>query len=413
MKHMPRPGHVLGLKCVKCGHEMDVAESLYTCNKCGNNVDIIYDYNAIKQRLTRTFLNENREHSIKRYKYLLPVIDEGKYMPPIPVGMTPLYKPQRLSDYLGIKNLYLKNDTLNPSGSLKDRASIIGVTKALELGLNLMCGASTGNAASSLSCIAASCGMKTIIFVPESAPIGKIAQLLIFGARVIAVKGSYDDAFDLSLKATEKFGWYNRNTGFNPYLSEGKKTVALEICEQLDFKAPDRIYVQVGDGCIIGGVYKGFKDMFELGLIEKMPKIIAVQSELSAAIVNALKTDGIIKPVNATTIADSISVNMPRDGLKALRAVRETGGYGIAVSDEKILETMKICARYSAIFGEPAGVTGLAGVIEDKNNIKDDETVVVIITGNGLKDIKTAMSIAGEYEKIEPDIVELEKLIKC
>ena len=274
-----------------------------------------------------------------------------------------------------------------------------------------------------MACLAASLGIPTVIFVPQKAPKAKITQLLIFGAKVIMVKGTYDEAFDLCLEATKEYGWYNRNTGYNPYTREGKKTAAFEICEQLDWQVPNKVFVPVGDGNIISGIWKGFKDLKEIGFINRLPQLIAVQSELSNAIVKAIKkmsdvryqiSEKIkIEPVRATTIADSISVNMPRDGLAAVKAIQESNGLAIEVADEDILETIKIVARATGIFGEPAGVTSYAGYkrLKEEGKIEEKERVVCLITGNGLKDIDSSMKVAGEPFLIEPTLEALKEII--
>ena len=278
-----------------------------------------------------------------------------------------------------------------------------------------MTAASTGNAASSLAGIAASVGMTTYIFVPETAPQAKIAQLLIFGANVIMVRGTYDHAFDLCLEASAEYGWYSRNTAFNPYLSEGKKTASLEICEQLGWEAPDRIFVSVGDGCIIGGLWKGLRDLFALGFIDRMPKLMGIQAEGSAVLAKAWKSGTEeIEPIVPTTLADSISVGIPRDRIKALRAVRETGGEYIAVSDDEILDAMRILARGAAVFGEPAGVTGFAGLRKAlrEGRVRPDEKIVVLVTGNGLKDVASAMKATGKPHLIDPTLPDLRGLMR-
>jgi threonine synthase len=289
----------------------------------------------------------------------------------------------------------------------------VAVAKAVELGFDKICGASTGNAASSTACLCASIGLSPIIFVPESAPKAKIAQLLIFGAKVFAVKGSYDAAFDLCLEATAEYGWYNRNTGYNPYTREGKKSCSFEICEQLNWEVPDLVLVPVGDGNIISGIWKGFKDLHGVGLIQSLPALVAVQSEKSSAVANAVNGDGVIRPVKAATIADSISVDLPRDGDMAVRAVKESKGMAVTVSDEEILDTIPMLARTCGIFAEPAGATSVAGLrklIAD-GKLSGSERVVCLITGNGLKDIDTAMKIAGKTISIEPELASLKKAI--
>jgi threonine synthase len=330
------------------------------------------------------------------------------------VGWTPLYKADKVEHALGIKSVYVKDDGRNPTASFKDRASAIGVAKALELNKNIVCAASTGNAASSLSGFAACAGLKTYIFVPASAPDAKITQLLIYGSNVILVDGTYDDAFDLCLKASNEFGWYNRSCAVNPYLVEGKKTVAFELAEQLDFNIPDRIIMSIGDGCCISGAWKGFKELYELGLIDKLPRMTGVQAEGSNPVNRAFR-DGANsfeyrKPV---TLADSISVGIPRNGLKALRTLRESNGDVADVSDSEILDAMKELARLTGVFGEPAGVTCYAGLkkMVSEGRIGRDESVVLVVTGNGLKDIKSAMSAVKKPHAIKPDIDELKQLL--
>lgn len=404
--------HVLGLKCVLCEEEYSVHEVLYVCPKHGHEgiLDVQYDYELIGKRLTKEGLAQNHDNSIWRYKPLLP-IDAQSPTPPLQVGWTPLYRAQRLGEKLGLLNLYLKDDGRNPTASLKDRASAIAVVKAQELKKKSITCASTGNAASSLAGLAASMGMQNIIFVPESAPKAKVAQLLIFGALVIMVKGTYDQAFDLCLEASQEFGWYSRNTAYNPYLSEGKKTAALEVCEQLGWQAPDRVFVSVGDGCIIGGLHKGFKDLLALGFIERLPKLVGVQAEGAAPLVRTWKT-GKFEPVIPNTLADSISVGVPRDRVKALRAAEETGGQYVAVSDEEILDAMRRLGREAAIFAEPAGAAGFAGLIKLADEIDPQELIVVLVTGNGLKDVESAIKATVEPPKIEPTMGELRHLIQ-
>jgi len=335
-------------------------------------------------------------------------VDAESPIPPPQVGWTPLYQAKRLGEKLGLSNLYLKDEGRNPTASLKDRASAIGVVKAQELGKKVITCASTGNAASSLAGLAASVGMRNVIFVPESAPKAKVAQLLIFGAQVIMIKGTYDQAFDLCLEASDEFGWYSRNTAYNPYLSEGKKTAGLEVCEQLGWQAPDRVFVSVGDGCIIGGLHKGFKDLLALGFIERLPKLVGVQAEGAAPLVRAWET-GKFEPIVPNTLADSISVGVPRDRVKALRAVRESGGKYVAVSDEEILEAMRQLGT-EAVFAEPAGAAGFAGLVKLADEIDPQELIVVLVTGNGLKDVESAIKATKEPPKIEPTMKGLRRL---
>lgn len=408
--------HVKGLKCVLCGAEYSTDDILYVCPKHGSEgiVDVVYDYDLIGRRLTKEKLAACRDYSIWRYIDLLPLADSS-LIPPLQVGWTPLYKADRLAKRIGLSHVWIKDDGRNPTASFKDRASAVGVAKARELGREIITAASTGNAASSLAGLAASVGIETYIFVPETAPQAKIAQLLVFGAHVIMVRGTYDQAFDLCLQASEEYGWYSRNTAYNPYLSEGKKTAALEVCEQLGWQAPDKIFVSVGDGCIIGGLWKGLRDLQALGFIDKLPQLIGVQAEGSAVLSEAWERGSEeIRPIVADTLADSISVGIPRDRIKALRAVRETEGEYITVSDEEILDAMLVLARSAAVFAEPAGATGYAGLAKmaGEGRIDPSERVVVLVTGNGLKDVKSAIQATGKPYLIEPSMDDLMRLME-
>ena len=279
---------------------------------------------------------------------------------------------------------------------------------------DLVTGASTGNAGSSTAVLAAAMGMKARIFIPKAAPRAKIAQLLACGADVLAVDGTYDDAFDLCLAATKQFGWYNRNTGYNPFTREGKKSVSFEICEQMGWHAPDLVVVPVGDGNIISGVWKGFADFHRIGFIDRLPRLLAVQAAGSAAVVNALAGDGTIKPVSGETVADSISVSVPRDGEAAVQAVRESKGFGITVTDDQILAAIPEIARDSGVFGEPAGVTAYAGLktAVEQGRIDPAWTIVVLMTGSGLKDIASVMKVAGEPRAVPANASALSEIFK-
>lgn len=406
---------VLKLKCVKCGKEYDAAEVLYTCPDCGIDgiLDVVLNYDQIKKELTHDYLKKNTDYSLWRYLPAIP-IEDTKGIQPLQVGWTPLYDVKKLSKETGLPSFYLKDDSRNPTASLKDRASAVGVAKAVELGRDVMCAASTGNAASSLSGFAASAGIKTYIFVPETAPEAKVTQLLIYGSNVFLVKGTYDEAVELCFKATDEFGWYNRSCAINPYLVEGKKTVAYEICEQLGWKAPDIAVVAVGDGCSIAGVWKGFKECYQLGLIDKFPKIVGVQARYSNPVTRAFENNTYeFEYKRPDTIADSISVGIPRNGIKALNAIHESGGYMIDVSDEEILSAMKILAQKTGVFGEPAGVTSFAGLMKmnELGKLRGDEKVVSIVSGSGLKDIKSAMKAAGTPNRVAPDLEDVKRIV--
>ena len=396
--------YVLGAKCTRCGAEYEALPTITTC-KCGGILDIQYSYSAIRDHFSPADLEQNHDWSMWRYRPFLPV-EEDSPAPPLRVGWSPLYKADRLSKVLGLKTLYIKDDGQNPTASLKDRASAMAVVKAREAGADTIACSSTGNAASSLAGNAAAAGLSTYIFVPSRAPKGKVAQLMIFGATVISVDGSYEDTFALSKAAIDRWGWYNRNAAINPYLSEGKKTVALEIMEQLDWQVPDYIAISVGDGCTIAGLWKGLKDLHAIGFIDRLPRLISAQAEGCCPINRAIAENKPWHPMEENTLADSIAVGVPRNADKALNAVRESGGIAVNVSDEEILEAMRLLGRTQGVFGEPAGVAGTAGVKKALalGLLDPDSTVVSIVTGNGLKDVQSGIRAAGEPMLVRPDL---------
>ena len=391
-------------QCVKCGKIYEATPNLTNC-QCGGILDIIYDYDYIKTVLTKEKLAARRDNSMWRYRELLPV-EEDTPNTPLRVGWSPLYEADILAKQLGIKKLYVKDDGINPTASLKDRASAMAVAKAREAGAKVIACSSTGNAASSLAGNAAAAGLKTYIFVPSRAPKGKVAQLMTFGATVISVQGSYEETFELSKQAIDKWGWYNRNAAINPYISEGKKTVALEIMEQLDWKAPDYIAISVGDGCTIAGLWKGLKDLCAIGFIERLPRLISAQAEGCCPLNRAIETGEPWHPMEENTLADSIAVGVPRNADKALMAIRESNGLTVNVSDEEIMAAQKLLGRTCGVFGEPAGVTGAAGLKKlcEQGKIPADATVVSVVTGNGLKDVANAIKACGEPISIPSDM---------
>ena len=391
-------------QCVKCGKIYEATPNLTNC-QCGGILDIIYDYDYIKTVLTKEKLAARRDNSMWRYRELLPV-EEDTPNTPLRVGWSPLYEADTLAKQLGIKKLYVKDDGINPTASLKDRASAMAVAKAREAGAKVIACSSTGNAASSLAGNAVAAGLKTYIFVPSRAPKGKVAQLMTFGATVISVQGSYEETFELSKQAIDKWGWYNRNAAINPYLSEGKKTVALEIMEQLDWKAPDYIAISVGDGCTIAGLWKGLKDLYAIGFIDKLPRLISAQAEGCCPLNRAIETGEPWHPMEENTLADSIAVGVPRNADKALMAIRESNGLTVNVSDEEIMAAQKLLGRTCGVFGEPAGVTGAAGLKKlcEQGKIPADATVVSVVTGNGLKDVANAIKACGEPISIPSDM---------
>jgi threonine synthase len=415
--------NILCLKCLICGKRYRPDEIDYVCPEHDNEgiLDVVYDYDFISRQFSKKNLLESNDFSIWRYQPLLPV-DPKIPVPILSIGWTPLYHVPSLSSHLGLKNVWVKDDGRQPTASFKDRASAIALVKAGEKGAEIITTASTGNAAAALSGLCASVQQANVIFVPESAPQAKIAQLLVFGSRVFLVNGSYDEAFELCLQATREYGWYNRNSGFNPYMTEGKKTAAYEICEQLNWKAPDCIFVSVGDGCIIGGLHKGLNDLLALGWIDKMPKLMGVQAAGSSYLYAAWMSgeDVLTKaPVRAQTIADSISTGKPRDRIKALAAVTRTGGAFICVEDNEILGAIPELARHTGVFAEPAGAAAYAGLVKavDEHLVSSEESIVVINTGNGLKDVAGAMQAMHLVEtrpfRIAPDLEALKQVVAC
>ena len=405
--------HVKGYVCIVCGEQHALPYDSFTCRRCGGNLQVSYDYTLIRERFSRQDLEMSRDYSMWRYTPLMPFAREPS-RPPVQIGWTPLYKARRLGKKLGLTRLFIKDDGRNPSASTKDRASAVVIAKSLETGgAQIIACASTGNAASSLACLAAPMGIRAVIFVPETAPAAKVAQLLVFGASVIMVRGTYDEAFDLCLQASEEYGWYNRNTGYNPYTREGKKTVAYEVCEQNGWQCPDWVFVPVGDGNIISGVWKGFMDLREVGFIDRLPKLAACQAEGSDAVTRAIDADGVITPVEGRTVADSIAVSMPRDGEAAVKALIHAKGHAFRVSDDEILSAIPEMARETGVFAEPASAVSLAALRGALNAdiIGEDETVVLLVTGNGLKDVDSAMLSVGKPRVIEPDMGEVRRLM--
>lgn len=390
-----------GFRCVECAAECGSSEAKYVCPRCGGNLSVVYDYKVLRKRIGRKSLKADPERSLWRYLDILPL--GGRMgVPPVLAGWTPLYHARKLGAGLGLKGLYLKDDGRNPSASFKDRASAVVAARAFETGEKTVAGASTGNAAASLACMMAQRETKPVIFVPRTAPSAKLAQLLVFGAVVLSVDGTYDQAFDLCREACDEFGWYNRNTGYNPFTREGKKTCAFEICEQLDWKVPDFVFVSVGDGNIISGLWKGFTDFRALGLIDKLPRLVAVQAEGSAAIANAWKNAGPIRPVNGRTVADSISVSLPRDGAAAVNALNDSKGFAVTASDREILAAIPAVARGANVFAEPAGAAAYAGLAKcaAAGTVRENDSIVIVVTGSGLKDVASAMKASGRPHEV-------------
>jgi len=385
-----------GYRCFACEETQAPDFSGWVCPKCGGNLDVLNDNDTVLEQLRQSPFDTPRL--------------------PLRIGRTPLYAAERLGQSIGLRNLFLKDDTVNPSASSKDRASATAVLRALDMGVDTIAVASTGNAGSSLACVAAAAGINAVVFVPESAPVAKLTQALSFGATVLAVRGNYDDAFDLCLAASDEFGWFNRSTGFNPFTREGKKICAWEIWASLDGRVPDRVVVPTGDGNILSAMWKGWRELQDVGLIDRLPKIDCAQSSGSDAITRTVQkvrnqasvdwSTVKLEAVDADTIADSIAVDLPRDGLAAVRAIVESGGCAVAVPDNEILGAIPEMASLSGIFPEPAAASPWAAVkrMVKERKLANDELVVCLVSGNGLKDIASARSAAGQPRLIDPSL---------
>lgn len=409
----------IGYKCSKCGEEYSLDEVTYLCPADEGVLDVVLDYAGIRKNTAPEDIQASKDTSMWRYLPLLPVGDPGHEGTPLrSVGWTPVFSPPQLAKKHGLKHLWLKDESGNPSASFKDRASALLVGRGAEIGAEVIVTASTGNAGAALAGMAAAAGTKAVIFAPKMAPPAKIAQLLVYGSEVILVDGVYDDAVALAVEAAEEFGWYCRNTGYNPFTAEGKKTAGLEIWEQvLLANKLDKalcVFVPVGDGNIIAGIHKGFRDLQELGWLAQMPRIFGVQSEGSAAIANAfLAGNEEIKAVSADTLADSISVDMPSDGLRALRAATHTEGAYVVVEDQAIFPAIAELGSVG-IFSEPAAATAYAGMLKtlEEGVISGKDPVLVMLTGSGLKDIKAAMRSVGEAPVVPPNLAAVKELLE-
>ncbi len=408
--------HKYYYQCTNCNTQFSESEVSYLCPSCNKSnsavlppkgvLKTIYNYQQlIKEGISFSKLKQNN------FLDILP-INSLKSLPNLKIGNTPIYSIDKINNSKLNFNLFLKDDSQNPTYSFKDRASAIVSAYAKEKGFNTIVAASTGNAGSSLAGICAAQNQKAIIIVPKSAPIAKLTQILMYGATIIPVKGTYDDAFDLSVNATEEFGWYNRNTAFNPLTIEGKKTVAFELFEQMDFKIPDHIFVPVGDGVIISGVYKGFEDLLRLQIIDHMPIIVAVQAKKSDNLVRNIENKK-FEVENSTTIADSISVDIPRNFYIAKQFLEEYNGEHISVSDEEIMTASQLLSKNTGLFAEPAAAAAFAGLLvyKSKTKLPDNSNNIVLLTGSGLKDLKAVNSLLNIPEAIDPTINNLKELL--
>jgi len=404
-------------RCIECGEEYEEDPIRLVCSVCegkqapGGTIRGVLQ--IVIENLPTTW--PRFRPSDREFLYaFLPITDE-EAIPPLPVGDTPLLEAPHLRRELEMPRLFLKDDTRNPSGSTKDRASLLVVTKAVEYGCDTVATASTGNAASALAAVAAAAGVRAVVLVPAAAPAAKLAQMLSYGATVLPIEGTYDEAFDLCTAACDRFGWYNRSTALNPFTIEGKKTAALEIAAAMTPETPDAIIVPAGDGVISAGIGKGFRDLEAAGLIARRPRLIVVQPEGSSAIVRALRAGADTAEVQpgAASVADSLTVEMPRNAIGCLTEIRASGGGGVTISDDAILGAIRRLAGATGVFAEPAGAAALAGLEAAlaEGFVERDERVVLMITGGGLKDVAAASRVAPMPDPIEPGLDAIEERI--
>lgn len=405
---------VFRLVCINCGSEYSLNDIVYHCKKCKDLLEVQVDLEQMKDKIDKRAL-ASKPLSVWKYVDLIPVFDRDKIVT-IKEGGTKLHKCDNLAEELGIKKLYVKNEGENPTGSFKDRGLTVGVTKAREFHAKEVACASTGNTAASLSAYASKAGLKCIILIPHGAvAIGKLAQSIIYGAKVIAIKGNFDDALSMVIEASKSLGLYLLNS-INPFRIEGQKTAAFEVCEQLDFHVPDKLIIPMGNAANIAAYWKGFKEFYELSLIKNLPEMMGIQASGASPIVQAIKEGrDRIEPVkNPSTIATAIRIGSPASWKKAMTAIRESKGMAETVTDEEILSAQRLLARKEGLFVEPASASSIAGLkkLIELGSIDRDEVIVCIATGHGLKDPDSALKFYQEPIVIEPEFKMLKEVIK-
>ncbi len=406
-------GYVKGLKCRECGREYPV-DPIYVCEFCFGPLEVSYDYKKIKKKLTRKTI-EKRDGNLWRYKEILPI--DGEPQVGLNSGFTPLVRADNLASALGVRELYVKDDTVaHPTLSFKDRVVAVALTKAKEFGFDTVACASTGNLAHSVSAHGAKAGFKRFVFIPASLEQSKIAASLVYEPNLVAVDGNYDEVNRLCSEIANKYPWAFVNINIRPFYAEGSKTQGFEIIEQLGWEAPDNVVVPCASGSLLTKVWKSFKEFKEIGLIKKLEtKVFAAQATGCSPISAAIKqgTD-IIKPVKPNTVAKSLAIGNPADGYYASHIVKETGGYAEDVSDEEIIDGMKLLAKTEGIFAETAGgvtVATLKKLIE-QGRIGRNERTVICITGNGLKTQEALNGHAAEMHYIKPNMAAFEEIFK-
>lgn len=392
---------MLGYRCLACDHEIAATDLRYTCDACGGNLEVVY----APATLRAAFPGADAPADLRRYHALCGLRTD--YQPALPVRTTPVRAVRGRVPGFADVDVWVKDETGHPSGSFKDRASYAVLAKALEWGMSPLVGASTGNAGASMACLCAAAGVPATIFVPAAAPPAKLAQLFAYGADLRPVQGTYDQAYDASLEVTRTRGWLNRNTGFNPWTREGKKSASFELFEQFDRKVPDWVVVPTGDGNILSGIWKGWRDLKTAGLVQRLPRLLAAQASGSDAIACAwearradpsLRLAEAVRPVETSTLADSISVGLPRDGVAAVRAIEESDGFPLRVDDDAIVDALLAVARGTGVFLEPAAAAGAAALASAiaAGRVGQGERVVLLATGNGLKDVRPVARLASD-----------------
>ncbi|MDI6800636.1 MAG: threonine synthase [Thermodesulfovibrionales bacterium] len=406
-------GYVNGLKCRECGREYPV-DPIYVCEFCFGPLEAVYDYKNIKRVLTRKSI-EKREKNLWRYKELLPI--DGEPQVGLKSGFTPLIKADNLAKVLGIKELYIKDDTVaHPTLSFKDRVVAVAFTKAKEFGFDTVACASTGNLAHSVSAQGAKAGFKRFVFIPATLEQSKIVASLVYEPNLIAVDGNYDEVNRLCSEIANKYKWAFVNINIRPFYAEGSKTMGFEITEQLGWESPDNVVVPCASGSLLTKVWKAFKEFKEIGILKELKtKVFAAQATGCSPISAAIKSGtDVIKPVKPDTVAKSLAIGNPADGFYATQVVRETGGYGEDVSDDEIIEAMKLLAKTEGIFAETAGGVTIATTIKliEQGKIGGNETTVACITGNGLKTQEALLGHTAEVHHIKPNMNAFEEILE-
>jgi threonine synthase len=404
-------------RCIECGTEFPEDPQRMVCSRCTAQQEPGGTVRGVLEVVLKELPSRWPHFRLSDAEFLqvfLPIADE-RSLPPLPIGDTPLLDAQRLRNELQAPRLFVKDDTRNPSGSTKDRASLLVVAKAIDYGCETVATASTGNAASALAAVAAACGLRSVVLVPSTAPPAKLVQMQSYGAQIVPIEGTYDEAFDLCAAACNRFGWYNRSTALNPFTIEGKKTAALEIAASMLPEHPDAVLVPTGDGVILAGLAKGFRDLEAAGLIPSRPRLIAVQPEGSSAIVRGLRSGADKAEIfaDAVSVADSLTVEMPRNAIGCLAEIRSSRGDGVSVSDEAIWEAIPKLAGLTGVFAEPAAAAALAGLEAalDEGLVDGDERIVLMVTGNGLKDIDAAARALTPPTPVAPTIDAISEVV--